>query len=135
MGLMHAVSIADLVQGCLGDDPKALTLAYDAMTEERLTPWYLSTVEGDRARMAQINAAIHGWPAPAPTGPAQALPVAMMHDATLFRAFLEILSLLALPRDVLGRPGIVDRIMEIADVAEPVTMACPSRDEMLRLLT
>jgi 2-polyprenyl-6-methoxyphenol hydroxylase-like FAD-dependent oxidoreductase len=134
MGLMHAVGTAKVVQTYLGGDPVALTLAYDAMTEARLTPWYRSTVAGDRVRTAQIEAAIHGRPAPTPTGPAEALPVAMLHDATLFRAYLETLSLLALPRDVLGRPGVVDRIMEIADVAEPVTLPCPSRDEMLRML-
>ena len=38
----------------------------------------------------------------------------MMYDADLFRAANEIRSLLALPRELIGRPGLVDRIMEVA---------------------
>ena len=44
----------------------------------------------------------------------KALSVAMMYDADLFRAANEIRSLLALPREVIGRKGLVDRIMEVA---------------------
>jgi 2-polyprenyl-6-methoxyphenol hydroxylase-like FAD-dependent oxidoreductase len=133
MGLMHAVGTAEVVRQHL-EDPLELALAHDAMTEERLAPWYRSTVEVDRVRMAQISAVIQGRPVPPPRGPGEALAIAMMYDPTLFRAFLEIVSLLALPRDVLARPGMIDRIMEIADVKEPVALAGPSRAELLRML-
>jgi 2-polyprenyl-6-methoxyphenol hydroxylase-like FAD-dependent oxidoreductase len=133
MGLMHALGTAEVVRQHL-DQPLALALAQDAMTETRVTPWYRSTVEVDRARTAQINAAIQGRPAPRPTGPGEALAVAMMYDASLFRAALEIVSLLALPQEVLARPGMVDRIMAVADVAAPVVPQGPSRDELLRML-
>jgi len=132
MGLKHAVGTAEVVRKHL-DDPLALAFAQDSMTEARLTPWYTSTVEFDRARTAQIKAVIQGRPAPRPTGPGEALPIAMLYDATLFRAFLEMTALLALPRDVLARPGVVDRIMELADIHPPVAPPGPSRDELLRL--
>jgi 2-polyprenyl-6-methoxyphenol hydroxylase-like FAD-dependent oxidoreductase len=133
MGLMHALGTAEVVRHHL-DDPLALARAQDAMTETRLTPWYRSTVEFDRARTAQIKAAIQGRPAPRPTGPGDALAVAMLYDAALFRASLEIVSLLALPREVLARPGVVGRIMELADIHEPVVPPGPSRDELLRMV-
>jgi 2-polyprenyl-6-methoxyphenol hydroxylase-like FAD-dependent oxidoreductase len=134
IGLMHAVGTAEVVREHLAD-PVALALAQDSMTETRVTPWYRSTVEFDRLRTAQINAAIEGRCAPCRTSPGDLLPIAMMYDATLFRAFLEITSLLALPQEVLARPGVADRIMEIAGTHEPVIPPGPSRDELIRMLT
>jgi hypothetical protein len=133
MGLMHAVGTAEVVRRHLAE-PLALALAHEVMTEARVAPWYRTTVEFDRTRTAEMQAAIQGRPAPKPSGPGEALAVAMMYDPLLFRAYLEIVSLLALPREVLARPGLVDRIMAVADVAPPVAPAGPSRDELLRML-
>ena len=58
----------------------------------------------------------------------------MMYDADLFRAANEIRSLLALPQEVTGRPGVVDRIMEIARTNEAMTPPGPSRKELLQMM-
>ncbi len=134
MGLMHAVGTADVVRQHVEDDPIALARAHDCMTERRLVPWYRSTVAFDRTRMAQIHAAIEGRPAPPPRGPAEALPLAMQSDASLFRAGLEITSLLALPQEVLSRPGLAERILEVAELQAPAQPSGPSRQELLRML-
>jgi len=136
MGLMHALGTAEVVRDH-ADDPLALALAHDAMTEARVTPWYRHTVALDRARAVQINAAIQGRSAPqrsGPPDPESALQVAMLHDAELFRAALEITSLLALPREVMARPGLADRIMAMAGRHEAAPPPGPSRDELLRLV-
>lgn len=133
MGLMHAAGTADVVQAHL-DDPLALALAHDAMTETRVTPWYRNTVEFDRKRTAQIHAAIQGRATPRPRDPVDALPIAMMYDADLFRAALEIFSLLALPQEVLARPGVANRIMEVAAAYPAAAPQGPSRDEVVRML-
>jgi hypothetical protein len=39
----------------------------------------------------------------------------------------------ALAQEVLARPGIVDRIMEVADIHAPVVPPGPSQDELLRM--
>jgi hypothetical protein len=104
------------------------------MTEARLTPWYRSTVELDRSRTAQIEATLEGRPASPPTGPHELLPIAMMYDTELFLANLEITSVLALPSEVLARPGIANRIIELAANHEPVTPTGPTRADLLRLL-
>ena len=65
---------------------------------------------------------------------AQALSVAMMYDADLFRAAVEMRSLLALPQEVMPRPGLVDRILEVADTHEAVITPGPSRRELLDML-
>ncbi len=134
IGLMHALGTAEVVGRHL-DDPLALALAQDAMTEARVTPWYRSTVELDRGRSAQVNAAIHGCVAPCPAGPAGALQIAMLHDAELFRASLEIASLLALPREVMARPGLAERIVDVANAQEAVEPPAPSRAELLRMVS
>jgi 2-polyprenyl-6-methoxyphenol hydroxylase-like FAD-dependent oxidoreductase len=133
MGLMHAVGTAEVIREHV-QNPLELALAHDAMTTSRLVPWYASTVQFDRLRTAQITAAISGRPAPPVQGPSAALAVAMMHDATQFRAGLEITSLLALPEQVFARPGVVDRVMKLADIHPPVEPPCPSRSELVTML-
>ncbi len=138
MGLMHALGTAEVVGQHLGN-PLELMLAQDSMTEARVTPWYRNTIEVDRMRLVRLNALIEGRPEPPPpTDPptriAKALLVAMMYDADLFRAATEFRSLLALPQEVMARPGVVDRIMEVAGKHEAVMPPGPSRQELLQML-
>jgi 2-polyprenyl-6-methoxyphenol hydroxylase-like FAD-dependent oxidoreductase len=137
MGLMHALGTVEVVRQHL-DNPLALTLAQDSMTETRVTPWYRDTIEIDRTRIARFNALIGGRPEPQPTDPparlARAFLVAMMYDADLFRAFTEFRSLLALPQEVMARPGVVDRVMAVAGAHEAVMPPGPSREELLHML-
>jgi len=58
----------------------------------------------------------------------------MRYDADVFRAAAEMRSMLALPQDVMTRPGLVDRIREIADAHEVPTPPAPSREELLHML-
>jgi hypothetical protein len=57
-----------------------------------------------------------------------------MYDVEIFRAAVEMRSLLALPQEVMARPGLVDRIMEVASTHEAVEPSGPSRDELLHML-
>jgi 2-polyprenyl-6-methoxyphenol hydroxylase-like FAD-dependent oxidoreductase len=137
MGLMHAVGTVEVVAQHL-DNPLALALSQDSMTETRVTPWYRNTIEIDRTRIARFNALIEGRPEPEPIDPparlAKAFLVAMTYDADIFRAFTEVRSVLALPQEVMGRPGVTDRIMEVADANEAVLPSGPSREELLHML-
>jgi 2-polyprenyl-6-methoxyphenol hydroxylase-like FAD-dependent oxidoreductase len=133
IGLIHAVGTAEVVREHLGD-PMQLALAQDAMTEARAMPWYRDTVAYDRRRATQIAAAIEGREAPAPTGPEELLPVAMVHDPDVFRAYIDIRALLALPKEVLERPSLVGRIAEVAAAHPPPAPRGPSREDVLRML-
>ncbi len=133
MGLLHALGTVDAIQHHL-DDPLALALAHHAMTEAWLTPWYRNTVESDRRRIAQIDAAIQGRSVPPPTEPGSALLIAAMYDADVFRAFIEIFSLLTLPDEVLARPKLRDRILEVAAERGAISSPGPSREQLLRML-
>jgi 2-polyprenyl-6-methoxyphenol hydroxylase-like FAD-dependent oxidoreductase len=137
MGLMHAVGAAEIVREHLGD-PLALALAQDSMTESCVSPWYRDGVEIDRARIRQVNASLEGRTETPPSDPAsnvaRAFAVAMAHDADVFRAGVEMRSMLALPREVMARPGMVERIFEVANGREPMRAPGPSREEVLRML-
>lgn len=66
IGLMHALGTVEVVRQHL-DNPLALMLAHDSMTETRVTPWYRDTIQIDRTRIARFNALIEGRPEPQPT--------------------------------------------------------------------
>jgi hypothetical protein len=114
-------------------------LSWDEATERELTPWYRATVALDRARLAEIDAIRTG--ADVPAIPADdvvarvraALPLAMSRDADVFRAGLELSNCLALPQEVFARPGLAQRVLELAgDGGAPPPG--PSREQVLRIV-
>jgi 2-polyprenyl-6-methoxyphenol hydroxylase-like FAD-dependent oxidoreductase len=137
LGLHHVARLRDAIRSHL-DDPRGFAAEWDAVTEAEFTPWYRATIATDRARLAEIDSLRTGVPVPAPADPAAALraafPLAMQHDPDLFRAFMEIVGCLALPQDVLTRPGLAERVLELAANHEAPPPPGPTRDELLRLL-
>ncbi len=143
MGFMHAAGTAEVVREHLGD-PLALAAAHDRMSQDRIIPWYRQTVELDRERKRQIDASIAGAPAApeaAPPGhdggdaPGLAqIQAGMLYDADVFRAFLEIISLLALPAEIMARPGFAERLAKSVAGREAFVIPGPSRAELLSSL-
>jgi 2-polyprenyl-6-methoxyphenol hydroxylase-like FAD-dependent oxidoreductase len=133
MGLLHAAGTADVITEHL-DDPLALALTHDAMTEAKILPWYHHTVSFDRDRSASVNAYIRGLDQPRPEDPSADLQRMMAFDADLFRAGIEIYTLLALPEEVMSRPGIAERVKEMANTHQPMTPPGPTREELLRIV-
>lgn len=140
LGMLHARRLRDVAREA-PDDPHRFALAWDEATESYLTPWYRETVREDRARLREIDALRRGedpradMPAGAGAGAvAAALPTAMAHDADVFRAFVETRACLATLREVLARPGMAERILEIAGEHEPVRPPGPDRAQLLSLL-
>lgn len=140
MGLMHAAGTAGVVGKHLGD-PLALAAEHDRMSQDRIMPWYRQTVQLDRARKAQIDASMAGAPPPMPPGldgggtPGWAdFQVAMLYDAEVFRAFMEIIGMLALPEEIMARPGFAEHLAKTAAAHEPFVIPGPSRADLLASL-
>lgn len=137
MGLMHAAGTAEVIASHLGD-PVALALAYDQMTQARVTPWYRNTVAFDRARKEEIDASIEGRPAAPPSGPmaqfSQAFGVAMLYDPDVFRDVMEFLSMNSLPEQVFARPGFSDRVAAAAAGHQAFAAPGPCRQDLLQAL-
>ncbi len=136
-GLLHAAGTLNVVRQHLGD-PLALAHGHDQMSQARVRPWYQDTIEFDQQRKEQIDASIEGRQARAPADPAalarSALPVVMMGDADLFRAFAEINAMLTPPQQVMTRPGLMDRILRIAGGHHAAPPPGPARKCLLRML-
>jgi hypothetical protein len=137
LGLDHAARLRDVARAHLGD-PREFAEAWDAATETEFTPWYRATVATDRARLAEMELLRSGDPAP----PSLPDPVAAARsrfassatrDPDLFRSFLEIVGCLTLPAEVFARPGLVNRILEVAPTDLPRAPG-PGRTELLTLL-
>jgi hypothetical protein len=137
LGLAHAVLLRDVVRSEL-EDPLGFAEAWDEATERELTPWYRNTIAIDRARIAEIEAIRNGLEPPGPptfeAGLAVSLFRVMPFDAELLRAGLEMIGCLALPDEVFARPGIVDKVVALAEANPPQPVPGPTREELLRLV-
>jgi hypothetical protein len=138
LGLVHAAHLRDVVRDRL-EDPRAFALAWDEVTERELTPWYRATVAVDRGRLAEIDALRAGQDPPPPADPVAmvraSLPVAMLHDPDAFRAGFEIINCLTPPQEVFARPGLAERVVELAQAHGPPPLPGPSREQLMELLT
>ncbi len=136
LGLMHAVAFRDALRDH-PDDPTALALEFDRVTEERLTPWYRQQIERDQRRSIEVKALIEGRTPPPnenPMAPMQmAFAVGASHDPDLARAFLDNQSVLALPHEIMTRPGIAEKVATYVGQA-PRAPEGPTRDQLAALL-
>ena len=144
LGLMHAAIVAEAVADHV-KDPFTLALEYDRLTRQRLLPWYRNTVYLDNQRIAQVAAVIQGrspsLDVPDLAGaPLRDLLAAMTWDADVFRAFMEMITMLTPPQEIMTRPGLTQKITEAAELAtaggrDPWTAPGPSRAEVLKMLS
>jgi 2-polyprenyl-6-methoxyphenol hydroxylase-like FAD-dependent oxidoreductase len=133
VGLLHAQRLRDAARDGLAD-PDAVVLRFDALTERDVTPFYRDQITADRRRLAEIEALRDGnEPAPPADPTATALGEAMPYDADVFRGLLEMVNCLALPQEVLNRPGFRDRIAARSG-ERPMGPPAPSRAELLDLV-
>lgn len=134
LGLLHSIALRD----SLRSHGEQFALEFDRITEAELTPWYRQQVERDYQRAEQVQAAVDGRPWSPPDTPMAKMQGAFMagasHDPDLARAFLENMSVLALPPEIMSRPGIMEKVMTYADVA-PRPFVGPDRAELVALLS
>jgi hypothetical protein len=138
LGLLQAVQLRDALRDGADEGPRAFAARWDEVVGSALTPWYRATVAVDQARLRDMRAARDGQPPAEPQGPAAlgaALGRAAAHDQDLFRALLEIIGCLALPAEVFSRPGLVERVLQVASEHEPAPVPGPDRERLMRLVS
>jgi 2-polyprenyl-6-methoxyphenol hydroxylase-like FAD-dependent oxidoreductase len=135
MGLMHTEVLCTVLREHDAGSAE-LAVAFDAATQAVVGPWYAATVQNGQLRLAEMGAAVRGERF-APEGPAAiatALGRATSVDEDAARWFAELLSCLATPDELFGRPGVVARVMELdAGTNRPATPG-PGRAELLDLV-
>jgi hypothetical protein len=131
---MHAVELRDMLDVASRDLPVELAQRWHEVTEGSVEPYYRSTLEFDRHRLAEIDAGIEGKiyePDDPRYDMMQALASAGGKDPDVFRARLEALTVLTYDDEILARPGMVEKVRELgSDWRDEPTFA-PTREELL----
>ncbi len=136
IGLIHGVALRDLVRDHALDDPLSFASAWHDTTLEHVEPLYRDTLDFDRHRLGEIEAQMAGVPYETDDpnwAIGQAMGVAAASDPDVLRGYVDVISLLARPDDVLHRPGVLEKVLAVADTpAEP--LPGPSRTELIDLV-
>lgn len=134
IGSIHAVGLRDLLHD-MPPDPVALQQQWHDVTIATAEPWYRSTLAFDEGRLAEIEALLEGRPfEPTPEFEiGQALRTAAGKDPEMLRAVLDLAGVLALPEQVLGRPGVFERVVELGSGWRDEQPPGPGRDELVAL--
>lgn len=139
IGLLHSCALRDIVRevGLAPADREALVRRFDEVTERDVTPYYEATAQFDRHHLAQLDADIAGRPYE-PEDPtwaiAKAMEVSATRDPDSLRAWLRLVCVLALPDEVLGEPGVLERIIELGADGPRHPLPGASRRELLDVL-
>ncbi len=138
LGLMHAVGVVPAIAEQL-DNPAEMALAWDRVTEEVAVPWHRATVEIDRIRGPEVEAFRLGLPDPHDpddlgVAGARAFGSAVHYDAGLLAHFGEIMNCMTLASDVVARPGVFERVIEVASQNPPYVTPGPDRGQLEALL-
>ncbi len=64
----------------------------------------------------------------------KALGVAARKDPEMLRSLLDLVGVLALPEEVMGRPGVFERVVELGSGWRDDPLPGPSREELLALV-
>jgi len=132
VGLLHAQRLRHCVRAGL-DDAAAFARRFDSATEHDVAPFFHDQVANDRARIAQMEALRNGVDTPASEPMTELFGDALLFDADVFRAAMETVTCLALPQEILARPGMAERIATRAG-GTPMPFPGPSRDQLLQLI-
>jgi hypothetical protein len=132
VGALHAQRLRWAARDHL-DDPLALALRFDELTEVDVAPWVHVQMAADRDRLAVMDAARDGREPPPLDPEDAALFAAIPFDADAFRALMETVGCLTLPAEAFARPAVRAAVAAHAGEA-PMPFPGPSRDDLVRLL-
>ncbi len=136
--LMHAVPASDAIADHL-DRPVDLAAAWDRVTTEHALPWHDATVAFDKVRGPEVEAFRQGLPDPhdpddmAVAG-ARAFGSASHYDAQVLQWFGEISNCLTLADEVVARPGVLGRVLDVAIANPPYATPGPTRSQLEEML-
>ena len=133
VGLAHAQQLRRVVAKHVDDGLEDLALAWDAATEEHVTPFYRNQVLADTERVAEMRAYQRGDSPPPRDDPWTRLETAAMRDADCFRATLDVVYCLTWPEEALVRPGVADKL-DTLGTPEPQPLMGPDREQLLALI-
>lgn len=138
LGLRQAINTAEAV-AAHASDPVAMAKEWQRATDESSVPWHDATVQFDRIRGPEVEAALHGLPDPHDPNDMnvagmRAFDSARHYDADVLFAYGDAMGCYALPQELIARPGVFDKVLEVAMSTEPYVTPGPSRAELEELI-
>jgi 2-polyprenyl-6-methoxyphenol hydroxylase-like FAD-dependent oxidoreductase len=135
IGAIHAVALRDALHD-MPTDPIELQRQWHDATLATAEPWYRSTLAFDDGRLAEIDALLedHPFEASPEFEITKALQAAAGKDPEVLRAVLEVAGVLAAPEEVLARPGMFERVIELGSGWRDEQLPGPDRDELIALV-
>ena len=137
IGMLQAVLLRDTIAATGLDDPWEFARSFHRATAEMIEPWYRDTLEGDRHRLAEIDALIGGAeyrPGDPGWEIGQALAAAAFKDADCLRGFVSVAMVLSRGADVAARPGLLDKVIALGAGWRDEPLPAPSRGELLSIV-
>ena len=138
IGMLHAQTLRDTLRHTGPDRPGELSEAFAVATAETVEPWFEATLAFDRHRLAEMAAEAEGVPYE-PDDPAYemtgALAEASSRDPDVLRGFLDIVGVLDLPGNVMERPGMFEKVIELGADWRTTEAIGPDRDQLVALAT
>ena len=139
LGLMQAIPVAEAVVAH-GDNPVALAKEWQRTVDEVSSPWHDATVAFDRLRGPEAEAARLGLPDPFDPNDMniagmRAFDSARHYDADVLCEYADAMSCFALPDEIVSRPGVFDKVLEVAMTTEPYRTPGPDRKELEAILS
>lgn len=137
IGLIHAVALRDLLRSDAISDPRKLALAWEEATEATVRPWYDATVAFDRHRLAEIDAEIAGVPYET-DDPQWEVTRALLYSAgqhpDILRGFLRFAAMLDTADEMMARPGLFEKVIELGAGWRDAPPMGPTRSELVALV-
>lgn len=115
LGMLHVVALRDLLRRTAADDPGRLATEWAEATRTAVEPWFRSTVNYDRHRLAEMQAGIDDRPYVADDTEwnlTKGIETAPMGDGDILRANLEVAMALRTPAEVFADELLVKRLNE-----------------------
>jgi flavin-dependent dehydrogenase len=136
IGAIHALALRDYLRGAPSDDPAAFVKGWEDATAVSAEPWYRTTLEFDRHRLAEIESLMNGEPyEPDDVGyeMTRALMYAVSKDGDCLRAFVRVAGVLDPPEVVLADPAVADKVVTLGADWRNEEIAGPTRSELVAL--
>jgi 2-polyprenyl-6-methoxyphenol hydroxylase-like FAD-dependent oxidoreductase len=137
LGFMHAVLLRDHLHDSPVDDPSTLASTWWETTHDQMEPWYRTTHNYDRHRLAEMDAISRGAPF-TPTNQewnrTRSLRSRILESGEFLRANVEIAMALRRADEVLDDPGLREHLDECAPAESPRHAPRPTRAELLATL-
>ena len=137
LATIHAVALRDLLREQGLDDPLPLARRFSEVTEATVGPWYRETLQGDRFRLAEIEAVNRGETYD-PGDPAyeltKAMEVAVSQDGDVLRAYVRIAGVIERAEEVFADPALVEKVVALGGDWRNAASLAPSRSDLVALV-